>query len=74
MFKILRVFKTNTYDVFFGEGWDNHTRVKYGHRDNTLEYVYGSELTPFHRFHLKQEIKQHKQNYNPVIHNKEISK
>ena len=26
--KILRVKKTNFYDVFLGNGWTNHSRVK----------------------------------------------
>jgi hypothetical protein len=43
-FKILRVKKTNVYDVFSGEGWENWTRIAITSRG--CDYVKGKRLRP----------------------------
>lgn len=39
---IKRVYDTDIYDVFTGEGWLNHTRIEY-HND-IMSYVSGNKL------------------------------
>ena len=39
---IKRVYDTDIYDVFTGEGWLNHTRIEY--KNDIMSYVSGNKL------------------------------
>jgi hypothetical protein len=43
MLKIQRVKRTNLYDVFLGQGWNNHTRVTV--KDKHVHIIKGNPLT-----------------------------
>ena len=54
MCKVLRVKKTNFFDVFFGEGWKEHSRVHY--INATIALISGLKLTRFQKYQVEQAI------------------
>lgn len=50
--KILRVKKTNFYDVFLNSGWKNHTRVHV--KDGKVGHIAGNKL---HKIQFVEIIK-----------------
>ncbi len=54
LLKVLRVKKTGFFDVFFNDGWKEHTRVHWnGH---TLEVTTGLKLTRYQKYLVEAEI------------------
>lgn len=58
--KILRVKKLPIYDVFYGDGWLNWTRV-IKHHDN-LKVLGGNQLIDTEKFAIKSYIKRMENN------------
>jgi len=43
--KILKAGTFGMYDVFTGEGWKNHTRVRWNNKEKHLQHVNGKFLS-----------------------------
>jgi hypothetical protein len=52
--KVLRVKKTGFFDVFFEDGWKEHTRVHWNGK--VLEITDGLKLTRYQRYLVETEI------------------
>lgn len=52
--KILRVKKTNMYDVFMGDGWKNHSRIYYD--NGRVSLVNGNKLSRIKFIEISKEI------------------
>jgi hypothetical protein len=52
--KVLRVKKTGLFDVFFGDGWKEHSRVHWNGKE--VEVTSGLKLTRYQRYLVESEI------------------
>lgn len=52
--KVLRVKKTGLFDVFFGDGWKEHSRVHWNGKE--AEVTSGLKLTRYQRYLVESEI------------------
>ena len=54
--KILRVKKTNIYDVFCGLGWKNHSRIV--NKDGHISLMTGKPLTKIQYVEISKTIQE----------------